>query len=85
MNRMRKRLIVVETAAAGLAGFLAILSIFWRDWLEILFGWDPDHHNGTAELALIAGLAVISLLLGCTARWQAVRWRRAAAISAGSV
>ena len=81
MNQMRKRLIVAETAVAGLAGFLAILTIFWRDWLEVLFGADPDHHNGTAELAIIAVLAVTSLLLGSIARWQVVRWRRAAALT----
>ena len=80
MNKMRKRLIVAETAVAGLAGFLAVLTIFWRDWLEMLFSWDPDHHSGTAELALIAALAVTSLLLGCIARWQVVRWRRAEAV-----
>lgn len=76
---MRKRLIVIETALAALAGLLAVVSVFWRDWLEIGFRWDPDHHSGTAELTLIAGLAVLSVLLGCTARWQAVRWRKAAA------
>jgi hypothetical protein len=79
MNKMRKRLIVAETAVAGLVGLLALSTIFWRDWLEVLFGWDPDHHSGTAELALIAALAVTSLLLGCIARWQVVRWRRASA------
>lgn len=79
MNKMRKRLIAVETALAGLAGLLAIVSIFWRDWIEILFQTDPDHHSGTTELVLIVGLAALSVLLGCAARWQAVRWRKAAA------
>lgn len=78
MNKMRKRLIAVETTLAGLAGLLAVVSMFWRDWLEILFRADADHHTGTAELLIIVGLAVMSVLLGCAARWQAVRWRRAA-------
>jgi len=81
MNKMRKRLILAETVVAGLTGFVAVLTIFWRDWLEVLFRADPDHHNGTAEFAIIAGLAVTSLLLGCIARWQVVRWRRAAALT----
>ena len=79
INKMRKRLIAVETALAGLSGFLAIISIFWRDWLEVIFHADPDHHSGTTELALIASLAAASVLLGCAARWQVVRWRKAAA------
>ncbi|HYK31947.1 MAG TPA: hypothetical protein VEV63_08295 [Streptosporangiaceae bacterium] len=79
MNKIRKRLIAAETALAGLAGLLAVVSIFWRDWMEILFHVDPDHHSGTTELLFIAGLALLSVLLGCAARWQVVRWRRAAA------
>ena len=79
MSKIRKRLIAAETALAGLAGLLAVVSIFWRDWLEIVFHADPDHHSGSTELLLIAGLAALSVLLGCAARWQVVRWRRAAA------
>lgn len=81
MNRMRKQVIATETALAGLAGLAAIVSIFWRDWIEILFRWDPDHHSGNAEFLFIAGLALVSILLGCSARWQAVRWRRMAAVA----
>jgi uncharacterized membrane protein HdeD (DUF308 family) len=79
MSKARRRLIAMEAGLAGLAGILAIISIFWRDWLEVVFHWDPDHHNGSAELLIIVGLAVLSLLLGIVARWHTVRWRRAAA------
>ena len=79
MDKIRKRLIAAEIALAGLTGLLAVVSIFWRDWLEILFHADPDHHSGTTELLFIVGLAMLSVLLGCAARWQVVRWRRAAA------
>jgi hypothetical protein len=81
MSRMQKRLVGFETAVAGLAGLLAIVTIFWRDWLEMMFGWDPDHHNGTAELMIIGALAAVSVLLGSAARWQTVRWKRAVAVS----
>jgi hypothetical protein len=83
MRKTQKRLIAAEAAAASLAGLLAILSVFCRDWIEILFQWDPDHHNGGAELVIIVGLASLSVLLGSSAGWQTVRWRRAAAMSAG--
>jgi hypothetical protein len=83
MSLMRKRLIAVEAVLASFAGLLAIVSVFWRDWIEILFHWDPDHHNGSAELLTMVSLAALCLLLGSAARWQTLRWRRAASISAG--
>jgi hypothetical protein len=79
MSNRQKRLIAAEAVLASVAGTLAVVTVFWRDWIEFLFGWDPDHHNGSAELAIIIGLACIAVVLGITARWQAVRWRRAAA------
>ena len=42
---------------AGFCGGLALLTIFWPDWIEALTGYDPDQHNGTVE-----GLIVIALL-----------------------
>jgi hypothetical protein len=43
---------------AGFCGGLALLTIFWPDWIETLTGYDPDRHNGTVEwLIAIAFLA----------------------------
>jgi hypothetical protein len=81
ISKRRKRLVAVEISMAGLSGVLAGVTIFWRDWLELLFHWDPDHHSGTAEFLLIVGLAALSLVLGCAARWQTVRWTTANAPS----
>jgi hypothetical protein len=81
ISKARKRLLAAEISLAGLSGVLAVVTIFWRDWLELLFGWDPDHHNGSAEILIIAGLAAVSLLLGVVARWQTVRWTTANAPS----
>jgi hypothetical protein len=41
----------------GFCGGLAVLTIFWPDWIEALTGYDPDQHNGTVEW-----LTVIALL-----------------------
>jgi hypothetical protein len=42
-----------------LAGFccgLAVLTIFWRDWIESLIGYDPDQHDGTVECLIAIAL-----------------------------
>jgi hypothetical protein len=74
-NWNQRSLAYIETALAALAGLLAVITIFWRDWIEGLTGWDPDHHNGSFEVLIILGLAAASVVLGLAARWT---WRRVA-------
>jgi hypothetical protein len=71
----------LETGLAALTGALAILTLFWRDWIEALTGFDPDHHSGSAEWGIVAGLAVVSLVLFVAARAE---WRRSPAVAAQS-
>ncbi len=66
----------VETAFSVLTGVLAILTVFWRDWIEAFTGWDPDNHNGSFEALIVVGLAVTSLALGLTARRTWTRFRQ---------
>ncbi len=46
------------TGAAGLALF--VLTLFSREWFELLTGLDPDGSSGALELALAFGLLAIS-------------------------
>jgi DMSO/TMAO reductase YedYZ heme-binding membrane subunit len=72
----------LEAGLVSLCGFLAVLTVFWRDWIEALTGFDPDHHNGSFEWAIVAGLLLVSVLAGIVARGE---WHRPrAAISSGS-
>jgi hypothetical protein len=41
---------------ACFCGGLAILIIFWPDWIEALTGYDPDQHNGTVECLIVIAL-----------------------------
>ena len=64
----------LEAALASLCGFLAVLTLFWRDWIEALTGFDPDHHNGSFEWLIVAGLfAGLRASSGVAARGE---WRR---------
>jgi hypothetical protein len=57
----------LEAAIALAAGTLGVLTMFWRDWIEALTGWDPDHHNGSLEWLIVAVLLAVSAFLGAAA------------------
>lgn len=63
----------LEIALASLSLFLAVMTVFWRDWVEALTGFDPDRHSGSVEWAIVAGLVLLCLAAGIFAR---VEWRR---------
>jgi hypothetical protein len=58
---------------AGAALLLALLTLVWRDWIEEIFGVDPDNHSGGLEWFIVVGLLVVAAALAVTAR---VEWRR---------
>jgi hypothetical protein len=62
----------IEIVAAAASGSLAILTLFWHDWIEVT-GWEPDNHNGTVEWLIVGVLAVIAVIAAVLAR---VEWRR---------
>jgi len=73
-EKVRARL---EAIVALCAGILGILTIFRRDWLEALTGWDLDHHNGTAEWVVVVGLLAAAVVMGLVARRH---WRLLTAV-----
>jgi hypothetical protein len=77
MNTMRVRF-WVESAMASLTAGLAIVTVFWHEWIEILFNVDPDGGDGSLEWLIVLGLAVTTIILAWRARMD---WRRARAVS----
>lgn len=65
----------IESAIASLSGALFVLTLITRDWIEAVFGWDPDHHNGSVEWIIVASMLVVALVFGQLAR---ASWRRLA-------
>jgi hypothetical protein len=57
-----------EAGLAALCGFLAILTLFTRDWVEALTGFDPDNHNGSFEWMIVAALLLVCILFSIAAR-----------------
>jgi hypothetical protein len=71
----------VQAVLAVVSGVLGVVTIFWRDWIEAVSGWDPDHGNGAVEWAIVAGLLVLSAAVGSRV---IIRWRRSIAAPVGS-
>ncbi|HEY1366956.1 MAG TPA: hypothetical protein VGF23_07585 [Gaiellaceae bacterium] len=67
-----------EVVLASASGFLFVLTLFWKDWLEA-FGWDPDGGNGAVEWLIAAALLAAAFVFGALARRE---WRRTAATQA---
>lgn len=69
----------LEAGLASVCGFLAVLTLFWRDWIEALTGFSPDRHDGSFEWLIVAGLLVVCVLVGLAARTEWSRPRSALA------
>jgi hypothetical protein len=66
-----------EAALATLTGCLWLLTLIKRDWIESVFGIDPDHGGGSLEWLIIAALLIVTVSLAARARrhWQQHRDR----------
>ena len=73
MPRASRPLFLAEVLLAGLCAALALLTAVWPDWIEAVFGADPDQHSGEAEWLIVLGLAALAAVSGLLARGQ---WRR---------
>jgi tetrahydromethanopterin S-methyltransferase subunit E len=62
----------VEAVCGAVTGVLAVVTLFWSDWIEAVFGVNPDHGNGSFEWLVVAVQAVITVSLMAVARAE---WR----------
>jgi hypothetical protein len=73
-NGLRRRF-WPEAGLGLITGVLFILTLVRRDWIEALFGIDPDNHSGSLEYMIVGGLLVVTIALVALASYE---WRRAA-------
>ncbi len=64
----------LEVSLASASALLGLLTIVWSDWIEGVFGVDPDHGNGAAEWIAVVVLLALAVVCGRSARAE---WRRA--------
>jgi hypothetical protein len=72
--RVRTRFFV-ETALATLTTILFVLTLVTREWIEVVFGVDPDGGDGSLEWAIVGVLFAVSVIFSVMAR---IEWRRRA-------
>jgi hypothetical protein len=63
----------LEATLAALTTGLFILTLLSRNWIEIVFGVDPDESSGSLEWLIVAALLVASVAFIAMARAE---WRR---------
>ena len=64
----------LESVLALITGSLAAVTLFWPQWIETVFGVDPDKGSGSAEWLVVVVLLFITVLFAGRARFE---WRRA--------
>ena len=63
----------VESGLAVLTAALFVLTLVSHEWIEEIFGVDPDEGNGALEWAIVAALAVATVAFTLLARAE---WKR---------
>lgn len=64
----------LESILGSITGVVAVVTLFWHEWIETVLGVDPDKSNGSAEWLIVLILLFLTLALALGARLE---WRRA--------
>lgn len=69
----------VETAMSMGSIVFAMLTLLWKDWIEIVFRVDPDGHSGSLEMTIVLAAIAVTVITAIMARAE---WRRRRAATA---
>ncbi len=74
MRRNLRNRFWIECTLAFVSGILLVLTLFWHNWIEVLFGVEPDGGDGSFERALVVALIGVMVTFSVLARTE---WQRA--------
>ncbi len=77
-NPLRRRF-WLETSIAIVTSMVLVITFVWKDWIETVFGVDPDQGNGTLEWLIVGILLGVTITLFALAGYE---WRRTRAVVA---
>jgi len=63
----------LETGMAIVTSVLCAITLVQRDWIEFVFGVDPDNSSGALEWLIVGAFMVVTIMLFTLARYE---WRR---------
>jgi hypothetical protein len=78
-HRVRIRFLA-QIALAIAAGASFVLTLVWRDWIEVMLRISPDEHDGSLEFVVSSVLLTATVALAVSARAE---WRRHAGLASG--
>jgi hypothetical protein len=75
MRRQLRRRFWAEVGMGAISAFLLVLTLGWRNWIELVFRLDPDQNSGSLEwLVVISAAAFTAIFVGAARR----EWRTSA-------
>jgi hypothetical protein len=78
MERRLRTRVRIETILAIIGAALAVLTLAWPEWIEEIFGVEPDGGNGSLEWIIAVGFLAVGVGLGLLARHDQRRLRNLA-------
>lgn len=73
MRKPLRRRFWVETGVAVVTSILFVVTLLWKDWIELIFNIDPDQGNGSLEWVIVGFLLAVTIVLFALAGYE---WRR---------
>jgi hypothetical protein len=75
MRRALRLRFWLETVAAAITGILFVITLVWRNWIELVIKIDPDAGDGSLEWFIVGALLVVTFTLFFLARaeWHLAR------------
>jgi hypothetical protein len=70
MKGRTSSLFCLKADLATMSGVLFIVTLVWREWMELVFQINPDGGNGLLEWVIAAALFAAGIGFGCFAAFE---------------